>query len=99
MAVYDDVKRALQDILAPQLGEIRGEVATLRAERHARFAQVDARLSEIRSDMKSQFADVRQEIHNLHPDLVRIEQVFDTKFQAVGVVERITLLEERLART
>jgi len=80
MAVYDDVKRAFQDILAPQLAEIRGEM-------NSRFAQVEARITELRAEMNTRFAaaesqtgqlraELRQEISNVHTDLVRIEQVF-----------------------
>ena len=98
MAVYEDVKRALQDILAPQLGEIRSDIATLRADMDSRFAQVDARFAEVRSEIAQLRAEMHQEISNLHTDLVRIEQVFSAQIQSVQVVERVARLEERLAR-
>ena len=102
MAVYDDVKRAFQDILAPQLAEIRGEM-------NARFAQVETRITALESEMNIRFATVdsqigqfraefRQEISNLHTDLVRIEQVFSARLQTVEISERVARLEERLPR-
>ena len=102
MAVYEDVKRALQDIMAPQLAEIRGEmrasIAELRADMDSRFAQVDSRFAEVRSEIAQLRAEMHQEISNLHTDLVRIEQVFSAQIQSVQVVERVARLEERLAR-
>jgi uncharacterized protein involved in exopolysaccharide biosynthesis len=108
MAVYGDVKRALQEILAPQLGEIRGEMAALRsdmntkfAEVEARFAKVDARFTELDSGLRLEVgqlrAEVRQEINNLHTDIVRLEQVLESRLQTIGMAERIARIEERLA--
>ncbi len=104
MAVYDDVKRALQEIVAPQLGEVRGEVGTLRAEMKEmraemdrRFGQVDAKFAEVRSEIAQLRSEMRQETNNLHTDLVRIEQVFGARLEKVELVERLTRVEERLA--
>ena len=113
MAVYDDVKRAFQDILAPQMAELKGDM-------NARFAQVETRITELRAEMDTRFSDLksemnsrfaaadsqmgqfraefRQEVNNIHTDLVRIEQVFDARLQTVGIVERVARIEERLAR-
>src|SRR5712692_4858920 len=106
MAIYDEVKQALQDIMAPQLAEFRGEMRTgfaeLRAEMDrrfaevdAKFAQVDAKFAEVRSEINQLRFELRQETNNLHTDLVRMEQVFDARFQKVDVIERLTRLEER----
>ena len=107
MAVYEEVKRALQDIMAPQLAEMRGDMRTgfaeLRAEMETNFAEVradmDRRFAEVRAEIVQLRAEMRQEINNVHTDLVRIEQVFDARFQAVGVIERIARLEERVGGT
>jgi hypothetical protein len=80
MAVYDDVKKALQEFLAPQLAEVRGDIAQVRAE-----------VSQLRAEM-------HQEINNLHTDLVRMEQVFDARFQSVTPLERVARLEERVGQ-
>jgi uncharacterized protein involved in exopolysaccharide biosynthesis len=104
MAVYDDVKRALQDILAPQLGEIRGEMAALRSEMNARFAQMDTRFAQVdaefvklRSEIGELRAEMRQETNNLHTDIVRLEQVMESRLQTIGMAERIARIDERLA--
>ena|SRR2546422_284325 len=103
MAVYDDVKRALQDFVAPQLSELRGDMesrfAKLETEMEKRFAHVDTRFAEVRAEIGQFRAEFRQEISNIHTDLVRIEQVFSARLQTVEVVERVARLEERLART
>lgn len=97
MAVYDDVKRALQEILAPQLGEIRGEMAALRSEMNTKFAEVDAEFVKLRAEMGQHRAETRQEINNLHTDIVRLEQVLESRLQTIGMAERIARIEERLA--
>ena len=107
MAVYEDVKRALQDIMAPQLAEIRGEMKSGLAELRAdmdkgfagvgtRFAEVRAEIGEVRSEIAQLRAEMRQEINNIHTDLVRVEQVFDARLQGFQVIERVTRLEERV---
>jgi hypothetical protein len=87
MAVYDDVKKGLQEFLAPQLAEVRGELSQVRGE----IAQVRADVSQLRAEM-------HQEINNLHTDLVRMEQVFDARFQSVSLLERVARLEERVGQ-
>ena len=114
MAIYDEVKRALQDIMAPQLAELRGELraglAEVRADMESRFAQVETRFvqlearfraefSEVRSEIAQLRVEMRQEVNNVHTDLVRIEQVFSARLQSMDVLERVVRLEERLSRT
>ncbi len=109
MGVYDDVKQALQDVVAPQLAEFRGEmqerfaqmdarITSLRAEMEIRFAQVDKRFAGLEAELRAQGTELRQEINNLHTDVLRIEQVFDAKLQTVQMTERVARLEERAAR-
>ena len=108
MAVYEDVKRALQEILTLQLGEVRGEMAALRAEIKADIKDVRSEMAALRAEIKADIkdarseivllrAEMRQDINNIHIDLVRIEQVFDARLQTLGVIERVARLEERLA--
>ena len=98
MAVYNEVKRALQDIMAPQLAEMRGDMRTgfaeLRAEMDSRFAEVNVRFAEVRSELAQLRSEMQQEINNLHTDLVRIEQVFGARLQTFEVIERVARLEE-----
>lgn len=69
MAVYDDVKRALQDIMAPQLAEMRADMDARFAQVETRFAQVDARLSELRFEMDSRFAQVNARLSELRSEM------------------------------
>jgi len=62
VAVYQDVKKALQEILTPQVAELRGqmvdlrgEIAGLRGEMDSRFAKMDSRFAE----MDTKFALLR----------------------------------------
>lgn len=103
MSVYDEVKKALQDIVAPQIAELRGEIEARFAQVETRFTQMeahtDARFAELRSEIAQLRSELRQEISNLHTDLVRVEQVFDARLQAIGVLERVVRLEERVGRS
>ena len=87
--MYDDVKQALQDVVAPQLAEMRGEmekwfaqkdvkITALRAEMEARLAKMDVKFSgqiaELRADIRAQGAEPWQGINNLHTDVLRIEE-------------------------
>jgi len=117
VAVYQDVKKALQEILTPQVAELRGqmvdlrgEIAGLRGEMDSRFAGIDSRFAEmdtkfalLRTEMERRFAqlqtemerrfglvdvsfaELRQEMNNLHTDVVRIEQVFGAPIESVAL--------------
>ena len=61
-----------------------------------RFTEMDVRMQsgfkELRSEMAQFRVEVRQQISNLHTDIVRVEQVFDLRLQSVGVTERAARL-------
>ena len=107
MAIYDDVKQALQDIMAPQLAEFRGEMrkslAELRADMDRRFAEVqadmDRGLAEVRAEMDTRFAQVDSRFFEVKAEIAHIEQVFDARLQGIGMIERLARLEERVGAT
>ena len=76
MSVYDDVKQALQDILAPQLAELRGEYRTaigdLRTDLETRFAKMEAhlemRFARAEARMETGFSELRSEIAQLRAE-------------------------------
>jgi len=41
---------------------------------------------------------MRQEVSNIHTDLLRIEQAFAARIQSVGIAERVARLEEKAGR-
>jgi prefoldin subunit 5 len=60
--LYETVKQAIQDVVAPQVQELKGEISGLRGE----MRQVEKRMEEgfiaIRNEMRSEIGAVRSEI-------------------------------------
>jgi hypothetical protein len=59
MSVYDDVKRALQDFLAPDIKEIKGDVKAI----NARVESIDRRFDDLieRLELKKRIERLEQQ--------------------------------------
>lgn len=59
MSIYDDVKKALQDFLAPELKEIKGELTAI----NIRISAIDQRFDDLieRLDLKKRIEKLEQE--------------------------------------
>ncbi|MBI4664276.1 MAG: hypothetical protein HY735_36230 [Verrucomicrobia bacterium] len=81
MSVYDQVKQALQDIVAPQLAELRGE---LRGD----IANVHKEIAELRGEFRQEIAELRGELR---------EEIVEVRGKVETVQAEIRRLDERLA--
>jgi len=59
LSIYDDVKKALQDFLAPELKEIKGELTAI----NIRISAIDQRFDDLieRLDLKKRIEKLEQE--------------------------------------
>lgn len=92
MSVYDQVKQALQDIIAPQLAELRGEV-------RGEIAGVRKEIAELRGELRHEIAEVRGKVETVQAEIRRLDERFDALNEKVDMTteirERLAALEAR----
>ena len=63
--VIHDVRQAVQDIVAPGVQELKGEIKGLSAQVAAQNVKIDA----VRSELKAEIGAVRSELGSVHSEL------------------------------
>lgn len=56
MSVVDDTRKLLQDLIAPELREIKGELVAIRAELKGESGEIRADIKRLEQKMDSQYA-------------------------------------------
>ena len=87
MSVYEQVKHALQDIVAPELKAIQVEIRRL-------DSRIDSLKSEMTAEINSQKMVLSAEIRRLDEKVDRIDERIDTAMQ---IRERLATVEAKLA--
>lgn len=87
MSVYEQVKQALQDIVAPELKAIQVEIRRL-------DSRIDSLKSEMTAEINSQKMVLSAEIRRLDEKVDRIDERIDTAMQ---IRERLATVEAKLA--
>lgn len=85
MGVYDQIKKAFQDIIAPELRELRGDIQRL----EQKIDGVDTRLS---TKIDSLRAELLAEIRRLDARIDGMDRELRT---AIDIRERLAALEAR----
>lgn len=87
MSVYEQVKQALQDVVAPELKSIQVEIKRL-------DCRIDSLKSEITSEISSLKTVLTTEIKRLDSKIDSLDDKIDT---AIQIRERLASLEAKLA--
>jgi hypothetical protein len=95
--VYETVKQAIQEVVAPQLQELKGDIAGLRGEivglREMR--QIEKRMEDgftsLRSEMHVRFAALDEKF------IQRLDHTNKRLEEALEIRERLAVLEARIA--
>jgi HAMP domain-containing protein len=85
--IYQAVKQAMQDLIAPQLEALKGDIGELRAELHGEIGTVRAEIGQLRAEMRGEIGALGSEIR----------RVDDKLTWALDLRERIVALETKLA--
>jgi len=93
--IYQAVKQAMQDLVAPQIESIKGEITALRAE-------VRGEVSALRGEMNGldgEMTGLRGEMNGLRAEVAANFARLDERLtMALDLRERIVALEARLPR-
>jgi hypothetical protein len=99
MSVYDQIKKAFQDIIAPELHTLRGEIRVLDqkidsvdARLGAKIDGVDLKVTSLRTEMVSMKAELLAEIRRLDTRIDGVDRELRT---AIDIRERLAALEAR----
>lgn len=103
--IYQAVKQAMQDLIAPELESLRGDIKAMRGELHAEIGG-------LRSELKGEIASLRGELTGLHGEVnglrgelnglraetaANIARLDERLTIALDVRERLVALEARVA--
>ncbi len=92
--IYETVKQAIQDVVAPDLERIKGQLAGARSE-------LKAELTAVRGEVKAvddRIASLRNEMHaELRTVSARIDALKDRLDEALNIRERLATLEAKVA--
>ena len=97
MGIYDQIKAAFQDLVAPALHELRGDMLGIRGEMEALRAdirRVDGKVDSLQVQMGSMKNELISEIRRVD---VRIDSVDRELRVAIDIRERLAALEARRA--
>jgi cell division septum initiation protein DivIVA len=97
MGIYDQIETAFQDLVAPALPEIKGEIYSLRAELEgvrSDVRRVDSKVDSLQAQMGSMKNELVSEIRRVD---VRIDAVERELRIAIDIRERLAALQARRA--
>lgn len=92
MSVYDQVKQALQDIVAPQLAEVRGELKVELAELRGEVRTLQAEIRRLNEKIDASADAMRSEIRRLDEKIEALSEKVD---MTAEFRERLAALEAR----
>lgn len=95
VGVDDQIKSAIQDIVAPALHELRGEIHAMRGEMlalRAGIQRVDEKVDSLRTEMGRMKGELIAEIRRLDARIDGVDRELRT---AIDIRERLAALEAR----
>jgi len=99
VGVYDQIKRAFQDIVAPELQALRGEIRVLDQKIDGVDARLTAKIDALRGETVSMKAELLAEIRRVDTRIngvdARIEGLDHQLRTAMDIRERLAALEAR----
>jgi hypothetical protein len=104
MGVYDQIKTAFEDIIAPEIRAIHGEIGTLRVEIHRLDEKVDSLRNELNAKIDALRTESTTKIDALEGKLIaeirrldgRIESLERELKTAIDIRERLVALEAKV---
>ncbi len=103
MPVYDQIKKAFQDIDAPEITASRGEIRVLHAEIKRLDEKIDTKFDSLRHELLSEIKRLDEKIDSKHAELLSEIRRLDARLDglerelktAIDIRERLAALEAR----
>jgi len=103
--VYDQVKQAIQDILAPELQALKGEIRRVDERINALDAKIDARFREMEAKIVALDTKFETKFREMETKLAALDEKFETRFRELDSkfeglrheVRTVLEIRERLA--
>jgi hypothetical protein len=92
VGIYDQVKKAFQDVIAPELHAIRGDIRVLDQKIDGVDARLTIKIDALRTETLSLKAELLAEIRRLDTRIDGVDRELRT---AIDVRERLAALEAR----
>ena len=92
MGLYDQFKKAFQDIVAPEIQRLEGRIDGMDGRLTAKIDAVDSRVTSLRTETISMKNELLAEIRRLDSRLDSVDRELHT---AIEVRERLAALEAR----
>jgi chromosome segregation ATPase len=92
--IYETVKRVIQDLVAPSLEEIKGELKAINAE----IKRLDERINSVQSSVEVGFKRLDEKIESLKSELLSEIKRLDARIDSVEarLETKITSLEDKI---
>lgn len=98
--LYDTVKQAIQDVVAPQIQELKGEISGLQGEMRYLEMRMEEGFGSVRTEMTSMRSELRTEISATRNELhTQIEYTQKRVEEALEIRERLAASEARVGST
>ena len=99
MGVYEQIKKAFQDIIAPELYALRGDIRLLDQKIDGVDGRLSVKIEALHNELGSLRAELLAEIHRVDTRIdgvdVRIEGLDHQIRTAIDIRERLAALEAR----
>lgn len=92
MGVYDQIKKAFQDIIAPELHALRAEIRVLDQKIDGADARLNIKIDGLRAETASMKGELLAEIRRLDTRIDGLDRELRT---AIDIRERLAALEAR----
>jgi predicted nucleic acid-binding Zn-ribbon protein len=99
MGIYDQIKSAFQDLIAPEIHAMRGEIAVI----NQKLAGLDAKIDNVDARLNTRIDSLRSEVAAMKNELVAETRTVDVRVEglareiqiAMNIRERLVALEAR----
>ncbi len=92
--IYETVKQAIQDVVAPGLKTIEGQIQIFRAETDGKFAELRSEIRRLDEKIDSGLSRLDEKIDSVRYDVQNLRTEFH---MAIDMHERIAAIEAKLS--
>ena len=100
-SIYENVKRAIQDIVAPELRTLQGQIETMRVEMHGRIENLRVETQGGIENLRSEIRRLDEKIDSVNKRIDGLEeQIRNLRAEVLSTVdvhERIAAIEAKLS--